>query len=376
MPSAIQTLTVDLGPRSYEILIGASILDQIGQRMKSCVRGQRVAVVSNTTVAPLHLHPVQTSLEEAGFFVTPIILPDGEIHKNWNTLQQIFDHLIANRFERADPLLALGGGVIGDMTGFAAACHLRGVPFVQIPTTLLAQVDASVGGKTGINHPLGKNLIGAFYQPSLVMIDIDTLTTLPLRERLAGFAEVIKYGILWDRELFMLLEERLGEILAGNAELLIQLLHRCCAIKAAIVTMDEREEGKRALLNLGHTFGHAIESLTGYDRWLHGEAVAAGMVTAAHLATRIGLCPPEEAARMHALIQRCGLPTQLPNFPVDHYLEAMTHDKKVSGGRIRFILPERIGHTIVRSDLSTQLLRATLEANMEPSAQPTTKGYS
>ncbi|MBF0271436.1 MAG: 3-dehydroquinate synthase [Magnetococcales bacterium] len=362
----MRTLTVELGPRSYDILIGSGILSGIGPELKKRFRGQRIALVSNETVAPLYLAPTRQSLEEAGFRVTPVILPDGETHKNWITLQRIFDALIANRFERGDALLALGGGVIGDMTGFAAACHQRGVPFVQVPTTLLAQVDASVGGKTGINHPLGKNLIGAFHQPCLVLMDVDTLATLPQREQRAGLAEVIKYGVIWDKELFDLLEERLETILAGDAPLLTELLYRCCAIKAEIVAMDEREQGARALLNFGHTFGHAIESLTGYDTWLHGEAVAAGMVAAARFATRVGLCPAAETERVCALIQRAGLPTRLPAYPVDHYLEAMIHDKKVAFGNIRFILPETVGRAVVRDNPSGEELRATLAANMEP----------
>ncbi|MBF0627587.1 MAG: 3-dehydroquinate synthase [Magnetococcales bacterium] len=357
-------LTVDLGPRSYDILIGSGILAELGTALQSRFRGQRLAVVSNETVAPLYLAQTRSALEQAGYRVTPIILPDGETYKNWTTLQRIFDTLIENRFERGDGLLALGGGVIGDMTGFAAACHQRGVPFIQVPTTLLAQVDASVGGKTGINHALGKNLIGAFHQPCLVLMDATTLTTLPHRERLAGLAEVIKYGVIWDAELFARLETQLAEILAATAEPVIDLLYRCCAIKAAVVAMDEREQGTRALLNFGHTFGHAIESLTGYDGWLHGEAVAAGMVVAARLAARIGLCPPEDAERLHTLIRRAGLPTRLPARPVEHYLEAMIHDKKVEAGKIRFVLPTRIGHAVVRADLTTADLQAVLADHM------------
>ncbi|MBF0212078.1 MAG: 3-dehydroquinate synthase [Magnetococcales bacterium] len=367
MTIPLHSLTVELGPRSYDILIGSGILAGLGSALQSRFRGRRIAVVSNETVAPLYLAQTRDALEGAGFRVTEIILPDGESHKNWITLQRIFDGLIENRFERGDALLALGGGVIGDMTGFAAACHQRGVPFVQVPTTLLAQVDASVGGKTGINHPLGKNLIGAFHQPCLVLMDVETLHTLPKRERLAGLAEVIKYGVIWDRELFTLLETRLEAILTGEATLMVELLTRCCAIKAEIVAQDEREHGTRALLNFGHTFGHAIESLTGYDRWLHGEAVAAGMVVAGDLAARLGLCPPEEAEQVRALIERAGLPTRLPAYPVEAYLEAMTHDKKVSAGKIRFVLPERLGRAVVRSDLPDTELQAALRANMEPS---------
>ncbi|MBF0127087.1 MAG: 3-dehydroquinate synthase, partial [Magnetococcales bacterium] len=273
-------LALDLGARSYEIHIGSGLLSTIGARLRARVKGRRVAVVTNETVAPLYLAQTTHSLERSGFSVLPILLPDGEVHKNWSTLQTIFDALIAHQFERADTLLALGGGVVGDMTGFAAATFLRGVPFAQLPTTLLAQVDASVGGKTGINHPLGKNLIGAFHQPCLVLMDVETLRTLPERERLAGMAEVIKYGIIRDGDFFALLENRLEAILAMETAPITEVLRTCCAIKAEIVAADEREHGTRALLNLGHTFGHAIESLTGYGVWLHGEAVAVGMVVA------------------------------------------------------------------------------------------------
>ncbi|MBF0262888.1 MAG: 3-dehydroquinate synthase [Magnetococcales bacterium] len=355
-----RTLTVDLGSRSYDILIGSGILSRLGSEARARFRGRRLAVVTNTTVAPLFLEATRRALVEAGYQVIEIILPDGETHKNWVTLQWIFDGLIANRFERGDGLVALGGGVIGDMTGFAAACHLRGVPFLQVPTTLLAQVDSSVGGKTGINHPLGKNLIGAFHQPRLVLMDIDTLATLPKRELLAGLAEVIKYGVLWDREFFETIESRLEALLAGDPELLIEILHRSCAIKAEIVAQDEREHGVRALLNLGHTFGHAVEALTGYDQWLHGEAVAVGMVVAARLAVRVGLCPRDEEMRLRALLERAGLPVRLPVYPVEAYVEAMGHDKKVEAGRIRFVLPDRIGRSLVRADVDLDAVRAAL----------------
>ncbi|GAB0058878.1 3-dehydroquinate synthase [Candidatus Magnetaquicoccaceae bacterium FCR-1] len=364
LSATARTLTVDLGPRSYDILIGAGILSRLGDEARIRFRGRRLAVVTNATVAPLFLDATRRALVEAGYQVIGIVLPDGETHKNWVTLQSIFDGLIANRFERGDGLVALGGGVVGDMTGFAAACHLRGVPFLQVPTTLLAQVDSSVGGKTGINHALGKNLIGAFHQPCLVLMDIDTLATLPKRELLAGLAEVIKYGVLWDRAFFETIETHLEAVLSGDPGLMIEILHRSCAIKAEIVAQDEREQGVRALLNLGHTFGHAVEALTGYDQWLHGEAVAMGMVVAARLAVRIGLCPPDEERRMTALIGRAGLPVRLPVHPVEAYVEAMGHDKKVEAGRIRFVLPERIGRTLVRADVDLDAVRATLAACM------------
>ncbi|MBF0294122.1 MAG: 3-dehydroquinate synthase [Magnetococcales bacterium] len=355
-------LELDLGPRSYALHIGSGLLAGLGERLRPKVKGGRVAVITNETVAPLYLEPVTCALRDSGFAVLPVILPDGESHKHWGTLQTIFDHLIEGRFERSDALLALGGGVIGDMTGFAAASYLRGVAFAQVPTTLLAQVDASVGGKTGINHRLGKNLIGAFHQPCLVLMDVETLRTLPERERLAGMAEVIKYGIIRDAGLFSLLEERLEAILALETATLTRVLRTCCAIKAEIVAADEREHGTRALLNLGHTFGHAIEALTGYDAWLHGEAVAAGMAVATRLAESLGLCDPADATRIRNLLTRAGLPVTIPARPVAEYLEAMSHDKKVASGKIRYVLPEGIGKASVQGEIPAAAVEAALAA--------------
>lgn len=362
-----KTLSVGLGHRSYEIIIGTNLLEQLGAILKPLLPGKQIAIISNTVVAPLYLQQVETSLQQHGFSTLAIILPDGEVYKDVSHLQQIFDALIQNRFERSATLLALGGGVLGDMTGFAAATFLRGVSFVQIPTTLLSQVDASVGGKTGINHPLGKNLIGAFYQPRLVVIDIETLKTLPQRQHLAGLAEVIKYGIIWDAAFFQQLEQELAGVLRLDQTLLIQTIHTCCAIKAQIVAGDEREaeSGNRTLLNLGHTFGHAMETLTGYGHMLHGEAVAIGMVMAAKLSQRMGLCWEEDAARIQDLLQKAGLPVYAPRFPVEHYLEAMTRDKKVAGGAVRFILIDRIGHATIHRDVPQDLLEKTLLAQME-----------
>ncbi|MBF0136076.1 MAG: 3-dehydroquinate synthase [Magnetococcus sp. DMHC-1] len=359
------TLSLDLGPRSYDIVMGHDLLGTIGSLVKPLAAGRQVAVVTSTVIAPLYLKPVATSLGEAGFTVLPIILPDGEEYKEWPTLQMIFDALIENRFERSTLLVALGGGVIGDMTGYAAASFLRGVPFVQIPTTLLSQVDASVGGKTGINHTLGKNLIGAFYQPRLVLIDAATLKSLPKREILAGLAEVIKYGLLWDADLFAQIERSIDSLTAIDPEVLIPIIRACCAIKAEIVAADERESGQRALLNLGHTFGHAIETLTRYQTLLHGEAVGIGLVLAADLSWRCGLCSAADVQRIRALLQKAGLPVRAPHFPVKRYLEAMTRDKKVLNGRIRFILLDKIGKAIVRADVDPDLVAATFEANMD-----------
>ncbi|MBF0424895.1 MAG: 3-dehydroquinate synthase [Magnetococcales bacterium] len=358
------TLSLDLGPRGYEIVIGENLLGRVGSLVKPLAPGQQVAIVTSTTVAPLYLAPVATALGEAGFTVLPIILPDGEEYKEWPTLQMIFDALIENRFERSALLVALGGGVIGDMTGFAASAFMRGVPFVQIPTTLLAQVDASVGGKTGINHPLGKNLIGAFYQPRLVLIDVATLKTLPKREVLAGMAEVVKYGILRDADLFARIESNVEALLRVDPEVLIPIIRHCCAIKAEIVAADEREGGQRALLNLGHTFGHAVETVTRYKTFLHGEAVAIGMVLAADLSERCGIAPTATTQRVRALLERLGLPVQTPRLPVADYLDAMAHDKKVQDGRTRLILLEEIGRAVIRDTIDTKQVAATLTANM------------
>ncbi|MEO5341512.1 MAG: 3-dehydroquinate synthase [Magnetococcus sp. MYC-9] len=373
MPETLtETLTVDLGNRSYEIVIGAQLLPHLGERLHTLLPGRQVAIVSNTTVAPLYLERVETTLRQHGFTTLAILLPDGELYKDWPNLQKIFDALIQNGFERSATLLALGGGVVGDMTGFAAASFLRGVPFVQLPTTLLAQVDASVGGKTGINHPLGKNLIGAFYQPRQVLIDIATLHSLPVRERLAGMAEVIKYGILWDKAFFQRLEQDLDKILALEPRALIDTIRTCCAIKAEIVAQDEREaeSGRRALLNLGHTFAHAIETLTGYGELLHGEAVAIGMLMATELSQRLGLCPAAEAARIHRLISRCGLPMQAPHFPVEHYLEAMARDKKVLDGALRLVLVHGIGHAVIHSGLPLEPLRQAIQCHLQAPIRP------
>ncbi|MBF0462066.1 MAG: 3-dehydroquinate synthase [Magnetococcales bacterium] len=364
----LETLSVALGSRSYDIVIGTHLFAQLGARLQPLLPGKQVAIVSNTTVAPLYLETVAASLRQHGFVTLPILLPDGEAHKNWENLQKIFDALIQHRFERSSTLLALGGGVVGDMTGFAAATFLRGVSFVQVPTTLLAQVDASIGGKTGINHPLGKNLLGAFYQPRQVIIDVDTLATLPARERLAGMAEVIKYGILWDAAFFERLEQDLEGVLRLEQHLLIATIRACCAIKATIVAQDERETatGQRALLNLGHTFGHAIETLTGYGHLLHGEAVAIGMVMAADLSQAMGLCSATEARRIAQLIARCGLPVRAPWFPVEQYLEAMARDKKVLGGAVRLVLVDHIGQASIQSTVPMELIREMIGRNMSP----------
>jgi 3-dehydroquinate synthase len=309
----------------------------------------------------LYLEQLQTFLEGHGVGVVPIILPDGEKYKNAETLNLIYDALLGHRCERSTPLIALGGGVIGDMTGFAAATYLRGVPFIQIPTTLLAQVDSSVGGKTGINHPLGKNMIGSFYQPQVVLADITTLDTLPDRELRAGITEVIKYGLIRDLPFFEWLEQNIEKLLARDADALQYVIARSCRSKAEVVAADERESGERALLNLGHTFGHAIENGMGYGVWLHGEAVAAGTIMAADLSRRLGWIGETDVVRIGNLLERAGLPIVAPIIGVERYLELMGLDKKVQDGKIRFVLLKAIGQAVM-SEAPPELLRQTLDA--------------
>jgi 3-dehydroquinate synthase len=359
MSHAIQTLQVDLGERSYPIHIGRQLLSQ-AQLILPHLKRKQVAVVSNTTVAPLYLSTLSDSLQAAGVTVIPIILPDGEEYKNADTLQLIYDALLQHRCERSTTLIALGGGVIGDMTGYAAATYLRGVPFIQIPTTLLSQVDSSVGGKTGINHPLGKNMIGAFYQPQLVLADIDTLKTLPARELSAGVAEVIKYGLIRDAEFFDWLEQNIQALMQLQPEVTTQAIYRSCLNKAQVVAADEHENGERATLNLGHTFGHAIENGMGYGVWLHGEAVAAGTMLAADLAQRLGWLTAAQVQRMAALFQAANLPIQAPKLGAAKYLDLMGLDKKVVDGKIRLVLQQGIGKSVVTSDYDAALLQQTL----------------
>ncbi|HNQ04160.1 MAG TPA: 3-dehydroquinate synthase [Thiobacillaceae bacterium] len=355
----MQTLGVDLGERSYPIHIGPGLLDQAGLALPH-LRQRRVVIVTNTTVGPLYLERLSQALRSAGVQVDSVVLPDGEAYKNWQTLNTIFDALLGQRAERRTTLIALGGGVIGDLTGFAAACYQRGMPFMQAPTTLLAQVDSSVGGKTGINHPLGKNMIGAFHQPSLVLADTDTLDSLPDRELSAGLAEVIKYGLIRDADFLAWLEANMDRLRARDTQALIHAIHRSCQHKAEVVAADEREAGQRALLNLGHTFGHAIEAGMGYGAWLHGEAVAAGTMLAADLSRRMGLLDQAQVERMAELFRRAGLPTVAPDLGEAAYMGAMGIDKKVEGGRMRFVLLKRLGEAFVSADYDPAALRATL----------------
>jgi 3-dehydroquinate synthase len=344
--SAPIILQVDLGERAYPITIGQSLLGN-AELVARNIPGRRAAIVTNTTVAPLYLERLTASLKAAGKEVTPIVLPDGEEEKNWANLMRIFDVLLAEKCDRKTTLIALGGGVIGDMTGFAAATYMRGVPFVQVPTTLLAQVDSSVGGKTGINHPLGKNMIGAFYQPQAVIADTLTLNTLPPRELSAGLAEVIKHGAIIDAAFFDWIEANIGKLLARDAEALAHAIKRSCEIKAEVVRQDEREGGLRAILNFGHTFGHAIEAGLGYGTWLHGEAVGCGMVMAAELSQRLGYIDAAAKARLAALVQAAGLPTVAPDLGAERWIELMLVDKKNEAGQIKFILLKPLGTAII-----------------------------
>jgi 3-dehydroquinate synthase len=352
------TVTVDLGDRSYPIYIGETVLAQ-SDLLRNHIRGQRALIITNETVAPLYLSRIQGSL--ADLQTDALVLPDGEQHKTLETLTLIYDRLLTDRHERSSTLIALGGGVVGDITGFAAATYQRGVNFIQIPTTLLAQVDSSVGGKTGVNHALGKNMIGAFYQPQCVIADTSVLKTLPPRELSAGLAEVIKYGLLGNAGFFDWLEQHMGALLAGDQHLLGEAVRVSCEEKARIVAADEREGGVRAWLNLGHTFGHAIETFSGYGNWLHGEAVGAGMVMAADLSARLGWISAADAFRAKTLIQRAGLPVAPPpEMTAEDFLRLMSVDKKVQDGRIRFVLLRRIGEATVSADVPPELLRRTL----------------
>jgi 3-dehydroquinate synthase len=355
----MQTLTVSLADRSYPIHIGNNLLNKTELILPHLKRKQ-VAIVSNTTVAPLYMQAIAQPLREAGVSVIEIVLPDGEAYKNSETLQTIYDHLLQNRCERNTTLIALGGGVIGDLTGYAAATYLRGVPFIQVPTTLLSQVDSSVGGKTGINHPLGKNMIGAFYQPKLVLADIDTLKTLPQRELSAGIAEVIKYGLIRDVDFFDWLEANMSALMSLDTAVTSYAIYRSCENKAEVVAADEHEQGERALLNLGHTFGHAIENAMGYGVWLHGEAVATGTIMAADLSERMGWLNAAQIERIKAIMLAAKLPIDAPDLGADEYLRLMQLDKKVADGRIRLILQQAIGKAIITADYDADKLKQTL----------------
>jgi 3-dehydroquinate synthase len=344
----MERVTVDLASRSYDIVIGSGLLDR-ASTYESLPRAGRAAIVTNDTVGPLYADRLESELRGRYDGVVRIVLPDGEGHKDWHAVETVIDALLDAGCGRQTMLFALGGGVVGDVAGFAAASYMRGIPFVQVPTTLLAQVDSSVGGKTGINHARGKNLIGAFHQPRLVVADLDTLDTLPARELAAGLAEVIKYGPIADARFFDWIEANIGALAARDKPALLQAVKKSCELKASVVRDDEREAGSRAVLNFGHTFGHAIEVGTGFGTWLHGEAVAVGMVMAAELSVRLGLLPASQAARLGAVLRAAGLPTVGPKLDPDRYRELMAHDKKADDSGVRYVLLDRMGHALLRA---------------------------
>ena len=358
----MQPLSVSLGDRSYPIHIGPGLLDDATIYARY-VASRSVAVVTNNVVAPLYLERVQRALGQAGArAVVPIMIDDGERAKAWATLDRVIDALLAARCGRDSVMVALGGGVVGDLAGFAAAVYQRGVDLIQVPTTLLAQVDSSVGGKTAINHARGKNMVGAFHQPLAVIADVATLDSLPDRELRAGIAEVIKHGCVLDLQFVGWLEANMAKLLARDRGALGHAVRRSCELKAQVVGADERESGLRAILNFGHTFGHAIEAGAGYGEWLHGEAVATGMVMAAELSVRTGTLRREEADRLRALVAGAGLPVRGPALPVERYLELMQVDKKAAGGRVRYILLEGLGRAALRGDLDPALVRESIAA--------------
>ena len=362
MSDQMETLTVKLGDRSYPIYVGHDLLRQ-RELILPHLKSRQVCIVTNETVAPLYLDRLKSILTD--FQVQAVVLPDGEKYKTLETVGQIYDSLLAQNFSRSSTLIALGGGVIGDMTGFAAATYQRGVNYVQIPTTLLAQVDSSVGGKTGVNRPMGKNMVGAFYQPKCVLADIATLDTLAVRELRAGLAEVIKYGLINNADFYSWIEQNLALLLSRDGNALKHAILISCAEKARIVASDEREEGIRAILNFGHTFGHAIETATGYSEWLHGEAVATGMVMAADLSWRLGLLRKDEARKIKKLIAASGLPVTPPYIDVATFLNLMGKDKKAEQGKIKFILLEAIGKARIEANIASDLLNTTLSAGLE-----------
>jgi 3-dehydroquinate synthase len=359
----MQTLHVDLGDRSYPIYIGSGLLGR-AELVAPHVRGSQVMIVSNETVAPLYLERTREMF--AGFRTESVILPDGEQYKTLEVWNRIFDGLLQKRFDRRCTLVALGGGVVGDMTGFAAACYQRGVDFIQVPTTLLAQVDSSVGGKTGVNHPLGKNMIGAFHQPRCVIADTATLDTLDDRQLSAGIAEVIKYGLINDLPFFEWLEANMDALLTRDHGALAYAIERSCQDKADIVAADEKESGQRALLNLGHTFGHAIETGMGYGEWLHGEAVATGMVLAAELSQDLGWLEESEVVRIRRLIERARLPVTAPGrMDSERFLELMAVDKKVQDGQLRLVLMRALGQSVISAEASAEQIARMLDRHLQ-----------
>jgi len=363
MNTAIQNYKVDLGSRSYDIHIEAGCLPRIGEQMLALFgKATRCLIVSNDVVAPLYLEQVQKSLQAAHWQVETHIMPDGEKFKNLEQWSKLMDTLMTSKLSRNEPIIALGGGVVGDMTGFAASCYRRGIPFVQLPTTVLAQVDSSVGGKTAINHPHGKNMIGAFYQPKLVWIDPQVLTTLEPRQVPAGLAEVIKYGLIRDADFFAWLSEHIQALLALDSSIISQAILRSCAHKAEVVMADETEQGQRALLNLGHTFGHAIESMTHYTTYLHGEGVALGTIMAARLSEQLGCASLGLEAKVTKIFKAANLPTEIPQFSAEQWLDAMGHDKKNVGSLIRYILLRDIGDAFIAEDVKDSDIQTLIQS--------------
>ncbi len=358
----MEKVRVNLGDRSYDICIGSNIIGGIGSRVKALKTSPKTAIISNPTVFKLYGNKILSSIKRAGFDVVPVIIPDGEKYKDISIVQKIYGELLKQRLDRKSALIALGGGVIGDITGFVASTYMRGIDYIQIPTTLLAQVDSSVGGKTGVNHKLGKNMIGTFYQPRFVWIDTDTLKTLPKRELLAGLAEVIKYGVIRDQKLFDFLEDNMRKISYLDRNALFHIIKRSCEIKADIVSKDEREAGLRAILNYGHTIGHAIETVTEYKKYLHGEAVAIGMHIEAGIAEMIGFLKIHNVLRIKALIESYGLPSKMPSkTSINALLSSMQLDKKAVAGELKFILPVRIGNVKIQKGMDTDAIREILQ---------------
>lgn len=370
----MRVVKVPLGKRSYRILIGPGLLDRLGAECARLGLGKRCAVVSDRNVAPLYADSAQKSLRTAGFEPALVVVPAGETAKSLRTVASCYNQLAAHRLERTSFIVALGGGVVGDLAGFVAATYLRGIPFVQVPTTLLAAVDSSVGGKVGVNLAAGKNLVGAFYQPRLVLCDLDTLNTLEMREYRAGLAEVIKYGVIYDGMLFKRLERDMPKLLAREPDALAAVIARCCQIKAAVVAKDETESGLRQILNFGHTIGHALEAVLRYGKYLHGEAVAIGMVAAAHISAAMLGLPATDVARITRLLERAGLPinVRLTAAQTARLFDAMRLDKKVRGGQIRFVLARRIGKVIWGQHVSDELVRAALDKLAAPNAGAST----
>lgn len=358
----IRRIRVNLGKRSYPILIGSGILNQIGSELAKLPIGKKIGIITNPTVGQYYAPPVKSALEQAGFHPYLYSIPDGESYKNLDIVRDLYYRLIDDEFDRTGSILALGGGVIGDLAGFIAATYLRGIPFIQVPTTLLAQVDSSVGGKVGVNLAVGKNLIGSFYQPKLVIIDPDVLKTLPARELRAGLAEVVKYGIIYDISFFNYLEKNIDHILNLERAYITDIIARSCEIKAMVVSQDETEQGLRAILNYGHTLGHAIETLTKYEQYRHGEAVAIGMVAAGKLGVNLSLFNAKNLRRLTALLTQIGLPTSIPDLDLSRFLDTIYRDKKVQNRTLRMVIPTKIGQVKLVKDISIAILQKTIKS--------------